>query len=65
MAVDAAANSKNISKIVGPKKAKTDSAVAMYNKHERMWADSADAAKPGSKAKRGMKSGGTVSKKMK
>ena len=65
MAVDAAENSKNISSIVGPKKAKTDSTVAMYNKHERQWADSADAAKPGSKAKRGLKSGGAVSKKMK
>jgi hypothetical protein len=65
MAVDSAENSKNFSRIVGPKDAKKDTTVAMYNKHERSWADSADAAKPGSKAKRGMKSGGTVSKKMK
>jgi hypothetical protein len=65
MAADAAENSRSIAKIVGPKKAKTNSTVAMYNKHERSWADLADAGKPGSKAKRGMKSGGTVSKKMK
>lgn len=65
MAAMDAENAREVAKIVGPKKAKTDSTVAMYNKHERQWADSADAQKPGSKAKRGMKSGGTVSKKMK
>lgn len=65
MAVDAAENSKNFSSIVGPKKAKTDSTVAMYNKHERIWADAADERKPGSKIKRGLKSGGKVLKKMK
>lgn len=41
MAATNAENSRNISKIVGPKAAKTDDTVAMYNRHERQWADSA------------------------
>jgi hypothetical protein len=41
MAADAAEGARNSARIVGPKKAKTDSTVAMYNEHERSWADMA------------------------
>ena len=45
MAATSAEAAKNSSKIVGPKKAKTDETVAMYNKHEREWADSVNEKK--------------------
>jgi hypothetical protein len=60
MAATNAENARNISNIVGPKEAKTDSTVRMYNKMEREWADSANAEKQGSKENSGMKKGGKV-----
>jgi hypothetical protein len=39
IAASSADEARNTAKIVGPEKAKKNSTVAMYNKHERSWAD--------------------------